>query len=111
MPHDYEAWNPDWIDYVYSGLLRCKNDSCKECVANSRIGGIGIDYEVGEDGEPGQTWGNFFTQKYFEPPLHLINIPEKRPESVADPLNSVVSTFFAAHRPPPIMSELRLKRS
>lgn len=94
--HTHEAWDPDWIEYIYSGLLRCGNDACKECVANSGIGGVGIDYEIGEDGQPEQTWEDFFTPKYFEPPLHLINIPEKCPESVANPLNESFRLFFCS---------------
>lgn len=33
--HSHEAWEPEWIQYVYSCLLVCSNDQCKEVVASS----------------------------------------------------------------------------
>jgi hypothetical protein len=34
----HDAWEPEWIDYVYSCLLECTNPACKETVANSGTG-------------------------------------------------------------------------
>lgn len=94
--HSHEAWDPDWIEYVYSGLLRCGNASCGEFVTNSGTGGVDIDIVIGDDGEPEQTWGDFFRPKYFEPPLRLIDLPDECPASVSDPLQESFRLFFSS---------------
>jgi hypothetical protein len=43
--HSANEWEPDWIRYVYSALLVCTNDKCKEVVAtagNMRAHVVGI---------------------------------------------------------------------
>lgn len=104
--HTHEAWDPDWIAYVYSGLLRCGNDGCKESVANCGTGGVGVDYEMGEEGEPEQTWEDYFRPTYFEPPLQLIDIPEACPESVETPLKESFRLFFCS--PPAASNNVRI---
>ncbi len=93
---DHDAWDPDWIEYSYSGMLRCSNDQCKECVANTGIGGVDIDVVFGSDGEPEQTWADFFRPKYFEPPLAIIHLPEECPGSVTEPLEESFRLFFCS---------------
>lgn len=94
--HSHEAWDPDWIEYVYSGLLRCANDNCGEFVANSGTGGVDVDFVIGDDGDPEQTWGDFFRPKYFEPPLQLVDIPDDCPTSVSAPLEESFRLFFSS---------------
>ena len=93
---DYEAWDPDWIEYSYSGMLRCSNDQCKECVATSGVGGVDIDVVFGHGGEPEQTWADFFRPKYFEPPLAIIDLPTECPASVSEPLEESFRLFFSS---------------
>jgi hypothetical protein len=93
---EHHAWDPDWIEYSYSGLLQCTNDQCKECVANSGVGGVDIDVIFGRDGDPEQAWADFFRPKYFEPPLVIIDLPEECPESVSDPLRESFRLFFCS---------------
>lgn len=104
--HDHEAWDPDWIEYVYTGLLRCTNENCGEYVANTGTGGVGIDFEMGDDGEPEQTWGDYFRPKYFEPPLHLIDLPGGCPKSVSEPLSESFRLFFSS--PPAASNNVRI---
>ncbi|MDL5366091.1 DUF4145 domain-containing protein [Xanthomonas sp. NCPPB 2654] len=92
----HEAWDPDWIEYVYSGILQCGNGNCGEFVANSGTGGVDIDVEIDESGEPEQTWADFFRPKYFEPPLRLIDIPKECPDSVSSPLQESFRLFFSS---------------
>lgn len=94
--HSHEAWDPDWIEYAYSGLLQCVNDNCGEFVANAGKGGVDIDMVIGEDGEPEQVWGDFFRPKYFEPPLQLIDLPDGCPVSVSEPLQESFRLFFSS---------------
>lgn len=94
--HQSDAWDPDWIEYTYCGLLQCTNDQCKENVANAGIGGVGLEVIFGGDGEPEQFWEDFFRPKYFEPPLAIIDIPPECPESVSEPLKESFRLFFCS---------------
>jgi len=93
---DHEAWDPDWIEYTYSGLLSCANDQCKESVSTAGTGGVDIDVIFGHDGEPEQTWADFFRPKYFEPPLAIIDLPKECPASVSEPLQESFRLFFCS---------------
>lgn len=94
--HGHEAWDPDWIEYVYSGLLQCRNENCGEFVSNSGTGGVDIDVVVGDDGELEQVWRDFFRPKYFEPSLRIIDIPVECPDSVSAPLQESFRLFFGS---------------
>jgi hypothetical protein len=104
--HSHEAWDPDWIRYVYSGLLRCGNDNCGELVTNAGTGGVDIDVVIGDDGEPEQAWADFFQPKYFEPPLQLIDLPEDCPASISKPLQESFRLFFSS--PPAASNNVRI---
>ena len=45
--HSHEAWEPEWIEYVYTCMLICSNDKCKEVVVNSGTGSV--DWDIVED--------------------------------------------------------------
>lgn len=92
----HEAWDPDWIEYTYSGLLRCANDHCKESVSTAGIGGMDLDVEFGADGDPEQVWAEFFRPRYFEPPLAIIEIPDACPATVGAPLEESFRLFFCS---------------
>ena len=94
--HDHDAWDPDWIECTYSGLLRCANDQCKEFVSTAGVGGVDIDVIFGPDGELEQTWADFFRPKYFEPPLAIVDLPKECPASVSDPLQESFRLFFCS---------------
>jgi hypothetical protein len=93
--HSHEAWDPDWITYVYSCLLVCTNDQCKEIVSNVGVGSVVHHIYEGCRGEPMEAYTDFFRPKFFEPPLALINIPDKCPESVSGPLAESFRLFFS----------------
>lgn len=95
--HDHEAWDPDWVNYTYSCMLQCNNDQCKENVASAGTGGVDLDVIFGKDGEPEQSWEDFFRPKFFEPPLSIIDIPHECPASVSEPLQESFRLFFCSH--------------
>src|SRR5208337_2703103 len=49
-----EEWNPQWTGYVYSCLLVCSNQRCKEAVVNSGEGFVDVDWDFDDEGEPEQ---------------------------------------------------------
>ena len=94
--HSHDDWEPDWIEYVYSCMLVCSNDKCKEVVASCGTGSIEWGIYEGEDGIPEQVYEDYFRPKYFEPHLRLMPFPKGCPESVSKPLEESFALFFAA---------------
>ena len=93
--HDHEAWEPDWIRYVFSCLFECANSDCKElfsCCGEGRV-----DYFEYEDEDHGwaQTHEELFTPKFFSPPLSLMDLPKNCPEEVVRHLSESFALFFA----------------
>jgi hypothetical protein len=93
--HSHEAWDPEWIRYVYSCLLECTNDQCKEIVANSGKGDVGYDVIQDHNGNLDEVYADFFRPTFFEPPLVLIQIPDDCPSQVASPLRDSFRLFFS----------------
>ena len=91
----HEAWDPDWIEYVYSCLLECTNPACKDTVANSGTGSVGVDIEYDGNGSPSQTWGDFFTPKHFSPHLKIFLCPRGTPNNVSEEIEKSFSLFFS----------------
>lgn len=94
--HSHDAWEPEWIEYVYSCLLYCTNDNCREVVANSGTGSVDWDVGYDENGVQDQEWYDYFRPKFFEPPLKIIAIPEDCPESVKSSLTESFRQLFSS---------------
>lgn len=92
----HDAWEPEWIQYVFSCLLYCTNDKCNEVVACSGIGSIDWSVEQDADGIPEQVHDSFFEPKRFEPPLRIIDVPAKCPETVSEPIEESFGLVFAS---------------
>ena len=91
---DHEAWEPEWIQFVYSCMLKCPNSTCEEVVTS---GGTGqLDWEGGHDfdGSPEQNWFSIYQPKFFMPHLKLFEIPPDTPDNVASELNESFGLFF-----------------
>jgi hypothetical protein len=93
---EHDAWDPEWIRYRFSSMLACTNDQCGDHVALVGTGDVSIDVIFQGDGEPEQEWADFFTPKFFEPPLKLISIPEDCPEAVRAPLTESFRLVFSS---------------
>lgn len=93
--HSHEAWEPEWIHYVYSCMLKCANAACAEVVVSVGTGAEDWEGGYGADGLPEQVWFTLFHPKYFVPHLTIIEIPEATPRNVSDELNHSFDLFFA----------------
>lgn len=93
--HNHEAWEPEWIEYVYSCLLYCSNATCSEVVANNGIGTV--DWYSGYDHNdtPVQEWDEIFSPRYFEPHLKLFEYPGETPIEIASEIDQSFSLFFS----------------
>ena len=105
--HSHEAWEPEWIEYIYSCMLLCANDQCKEVVASGGTGSVR--YAVGEDenGQPAEFYDDYFRPKFFVPNLKLLHVPENCADTaVASALENSFVLFFAA--PHAALSSVRI---
>ena len=82
--HDNEDFDPDWITYYYSCIFICSN--CSEIVSSTGYGHVAFDGYIDEDREPQQNYYEYFIPKYFYPPLNIIDIPPKTPDSIKSEL-------------------------
>jgi len=104
--HGEEAWEPEWIEYVYSCLLKCSNDSCREVVANSGVGSADLEGSYDENGIPIQEWYDYFQPRYFQPHLKIFIYPDNTPEDVFLEIDQSFSLFFS--NPASASSHLRI---
>ena len=117
--HSHDAWEPEWIERVYTCQLICTNDQCKEVVVNCGVGSVDIDIEQDEYGGISQSYENFYRPKFFEPHLSLFHIPSDCPKTVSVPLNESFRLFFTSPSSAAnsvrvaieeLLTELRIKR-
>lgn len=93
--HKHEAWEPDWIRYVFSCIFRCSNPNCKEPVTCTGTGRVDIvEYEDDEYGWV-QSTDERFKPQYFQPHLVLMDIPQKCSAEVCSHLAQSFTLFFA----------------
>ena len=94
--HGHEAWDPDWITYVYSCLLECTNPACKDTIANSGFGSVADFSEFDQEGiQSNQVWEDIFIPKHFSPHLKIFNYPKGTPDKVAEEIEKSFSLFFS----------------
>lgn len=94
--HSHDAFEPEWIEYVYACIFECSNDHCKEVVSSSGIGGVDWDVIYDENEELSQFYQDYFRPKHFEPPLRIIDVPADCPASVSEPLTESFRFLFAS---------------
>lgn len=94
--HGDEAWEPDWLSYVYSCQLKCSNDACQEVVMSVGKGGVDVRDAWDEHDLPTQEWREVFSPEYFCPHLQICEIPAGTPDSVRGELNQSFALLFAS---------------
>jgi len=94
--HGMDDFFPDWVDYVFSAILRCNNPRCREIVACCGKGGLEQEYTgYDEDGYPDWDWIEYFIPHHFIPHLRLFDVPSKTPEVVTSEIEASFAVFFA----------------
>lgn len=104
--HGQEEWDPQWIEYVYSFVLVCSNEACKDVVVSAGEGFVDVDVDYDDNGQPEQNWFDFFRPKYFYPHLKLFSIPKGTPDNVVEELNQSFELFFC--NPPSASNHIRI---
>lgn len=94
--YNHEAWEPEWMEHIYSCLMQCSNDNCQEVVASTGTGFVDWDIVEIKQGETEQVYSNYYRPSYFQPHLKIIPIPDDTPEEVIDSLNDSFKLFFCS---------------
>lgn len=66
----HPAFDPDWIEYVFTMNLKCSNSSCSCRVVC--VGTGDVSQEHLDDGSQDWGWFDNFHIKYFEPSLKIL---------------------------------------
>jgi hypothetical protein len=90
--HDHEAWEPDWIENRFVGLLRCSLPDCRDLAAVS--GSSSVDYYQVD-------WDEFVDSKIFKiaaitPAPLPIGFPDNTPEPILGKIQAAASLIWSS---------------
>jgi len=78
----------------YTAFLKCLNKDCQEVIISSGSGFVKEEfYDTREGGY--YSLVNYFTPKFFYPPLHIFKIPKDTPKDVSEAIISSFSFIFS----------------
>lgn len=92
--HHHDAWEPEWIKYIYCCLFECTNSACKDTVSSSGTGSVTSIDCYDQNGEPQLEFYDYFTPNYFIPHLHIFEPPDNTPDYVSEEINKSFELFF-----------------
>lgn len=99
----HPAFEPGWIEYIFTMHLECANSSCGCRVVCVGTGDVSQEYI--RDGSGDWEWFDTFQVKFFEPALRIFVPPIDTPDWVKKTLDTSFSTFFSS--PSTSLSALR----
>ncbi|MDB1122231.1 DUF4145 domain-containing protein [Vibrio algarum] len=103
VDHHHPAFDPDWIEYVFTLNLKC---TIPECGCGVMCVGTGeVSQEYLDDGSSDWEWFDNFEVKYFQPPLQIFTPPKETPFGVKEALTTSFSNYFSS--PSTSLSTLR----
>ncbi|MCR9395764.1 DUF4145 domain-containing protein [Vibrio alginolyticus] len=85
----HDDWEPDWISYIFSGVIDCQN-----CGATYSVSGTGHIEEQWDEYE-GQIYYDVFNPHFFIPTINLFVIPKCTPVKVKESIESAFSLAWA----------------
>ncbi|XQF93676.1 DUF4145 domain-containing protein [Pseudoalteromonas espejiana] len=83
-----EDWEPDWVDYIFTGSLCCVN-----CGETHIVTGTGKPEEYID--EEGKVFFDVFYPKFFLPTINIFPIPSNTPEAISEIIKSSFSLAWA----------------
>lgn len=93
--HGHDAWDPDWVELVFSCFLECSNEGCKDVVASTGVGSVSEHYIYDEYGNPeDMDYREDFTPTYFVPHLKIFAIPNGAPADVKEEIEKSFALLF-----------------
>ena len=104
--HGHPEWEPEYIEFIYSGLFKCTNSTCGEFVSSTGIGRVEEDYTFDENGEPDRDYFEYFKPLYFTPHLKIFSLPKDTPKNVINEIDKSFSLLFSD--PPSSANHIRI---
>ncbi|MEQ9217894.1 MAG: DUF4145 domain-containing protein [Cyclobacteriaceae bacterium] len=87
--HSHDDWDPEFIVYVFSGMLKCTN--CKDFVSFLGKGSVDhVHYYDNIQDEYFEDYNDVFIPLYFHPTLKLFKISSSCPEDIK---NEIIESF------------------
>ncbi|MCS0328367.1 DUF4145 domain-containing protein, partial [Vibrio diabolicus] len=100
---NHPAFDPEWIEYVFTLNMQCAVPTCGCGVVCAGTGDVSQEYL--DDGSGEWDWFENFEVKYFQPPLQIFELPKDTPKGVKEALKVSFSTYFSS--PSTSLSTLR----
>jgi len=93
--HGHPAWEPDWINGVFLGLLKCSNPSCNETVVMTGD----FRSEEGQEYDEMNNRYNLVLNKFlipscFNPPMKIFQINDNVPEEIRDEIIKAFNVYW-----------------
>jgi hypothetical protein len=88
---DHDAWEPDWDEFRFVGLLKCTQTDCLEvvCVSGTRTQTVyQVDWDRYEEDK-------FYRPKAISPGIPVFRINEKCPEPIQEELRVAFELFWS----------------
>jgi len=89
--HNEEGWDPDWVNEVFSGWLKCADAKCGQTVAVSGYGSPQAFFEE----EEGMSWENRYIPRIALPMPDMFDLPAKCPEQVTQEVRAAFRLFWS----------------
>ena len=89
--HNAEAFDFDWITYVFTAWAHCTNHSCKQEYAITGTGGVAPQYVSENEWE----YEEYFRPKFCYPMPDFFKFPAKCPQDVKNELRDAFAIFWS----------------
>lgn len=96
----------DCIQYIYTAIYECKNDSCNQKVISSGVGNIEVDDFPYEGGHLKREYYSLYQPKIFIPPLNFFQPPPQTPLQIQSLLE--LSFSIVLQSPSSAVNSLRI---
>lgn len=87
-----DFYEPEWLSWRFSALLKCSNGRCKECAA---VVGVKTVEDTGRDEEGEEQYSDFYEVKFINPAPTPFLINDNIPEDLADFIRGASSLFWS----------------
>lgn len=91
---DHDAWEPEWVQLIYSCMLRCSNTTCQEAASSVGSGSYVAEGGYDSEGRLAENWIAYYEPEFFVPHLKMFAVPANTPADVASAMHESFRLFF-----------------
>lgn len=100
---EHEAWEPDWVHGFFTARGTCSSTECGLPAAIT--GSMRLERSVDGHYWDGASWEHHLKIGYVDPPLRIMHVPERCPDTVRDAIRAASRVLWAD--PPSAANRLR----